>query len=174
MQRHGGKLADVLDGAVPGHGVVNLGNYTQVHAVSAGLLQHLLHDVPFAGRGEKNLVDKLLAGILEERIERTHDIARRQRRARSGTRKIDKALEGVSQMPDAVEMVAQGLRLRSGADNEHVARIQPPVEAPIEKYAKDEPPQAQSDCDQEHRADHNAARDVVGMHQVKRAGEQQA
>ena len=71
-------------------------------------------------------------------------------------------------------MVAQGVRFRSGADDEHVARIQTAVEAPIEEHAIDEPPQAQGDGDQAHRADHDAARNVVGMHQVKRAGEQQA
>jgi hypothetical protein len=77
-------------------------------------------------------------------------------------------------MPDAVEMVAQRLRLRAGADNEHIARVQPAVKAPIEKYAIDEPPQPRGDCNQDDRADHDAARDVVGAHQVKRAGEQQA
>ena len=30
------------------------------------------------------------------------------------------------------------------------------------------------DCDQQHRADHNTARNVIGVHQVKRAGKQQA
>ncbi len=77
-------------------------------------------------------------------------------------------------MLDAVEMVAQGLRLGSGADDEYVARVQTAVEAPIEKHAKDEPTQAQGDGDQQHGADHDAARNIVGMHQVKRAGEQQA
>ncbi len=72
-------------------------------------------------------------------------------------------------------MVAKGLRLWSGADNEHVARIQAPVEAPIEQHTIDEPPQAQGDGDQQHRADHDAARNInVRMHQVKRAGQQQA
>ena len=71
-------------------------------------------------------------------------------------------------------MVAKGLRLRSGADNEYVARIQAAVEAPIEKHAIDEPPQTQRDGDQQHRADHDTARNIVGVHQVKRAGEQQA
>ncbi len=46
--------------------VVNLGNNAQIHAMSASLLQNLLNDAALAGRGEENLVDKLLAGILEE------------------------------------------------------------------------------------------------------------
>ena len=44
VQRNGGKLADVLDGAVPGQAVVHIGNHAQVHAVGAGLLQHVLDD----------------------------------------------------------------------------------------------------------------------------------
>ncbi len=86
MQRHGGELADVLDGGVPGHGIVNLGNYAKIHAMSARLLQNLLNDVAFARCGEKNLVDKLLAGILEERIERADDVAWRASGARKPSR----------------------------------------------------------------------------------------
>ena len=38
-------------------------------------------------------------------------------------------------MADALEMVAQGMRLRSGADHEHVTRAYPAVVAVIEEEA---------------------------------------
>ncbi len=70
VQGNGGKLADVLDGAVPGEAVVHIGNHAQVHAVPARPLQNFLHDAALAGSGEKNLIDKMLADILKERIKR--------------------------------------------------------------------------------------------------------
>ncbi len=45
MQRNGGKLADVFDGAVPGQAVVHVGNHAQIDAMGARLLEHVLHDV---------------------------------------------------------------------------------------------------------------------------------
>ena len=75
VQRNGGKLADVFDGAVPRHAVVQIGNNAQIDAVHARLLQHILDDGALAGSGEENLIDKLLARILEERIQRANDVA---------------------------------------------------------------------------------------------------
>ena len=75
VQRNGRKLADVFDGAVPGQAVVHVGNHAQIHAMHAGLLQHVLHDSALAGRGEEDLIHKLLAGVLEERVESAHHVA---------------------------------------------------------------------------------------------------
>jgi hypothetical protein len=91
MQRNGGKLADVFDGAVPGQAVVHVGNHAQIHAVLARLLQHILHDPALAGRGEEDLIHKLLAGVLEERIERAHHVAGGA--AKRGNRKPGKSMK---------------------------------------------------------------------------------
>jgi hypothetical protein len=93
VQRNGRKLANVLDGAVPGQAVVHFGNNAQVHAVGAGLVKHILHDPAFAGSGEEDLVHKLLARMLEERIERTHDIAGGGRKRGTRTGKSMKPLK---------------------------------------------------------------------------------
>ena len=75
VQRNGRELADVFDGAVPGQAVVHVGNHAQVDAVHARLLEDILDDAALAGGGEEDLVDKLLARMLEERVERADHIA---------------------------------------------------------------------------------------------------
>ena len=74
MQRDGGKLADVLDGAVPGCAVIHFGDHPQINPVNARLLQHALHDVALARGREENLIDKLLARVLEKHIQRAHHV----------------------------------------------------------------------------------------------------
>ena len=66
MQGNGGKLADVFDGAFPGQPIVEVGNDAQIDPVHASLLQNTLDNAAFTGRGEKDLVDELLARVLEE------------------------------------------------------------------------------------------------------------
>ena len=46
-------------------------------------------------------------------------------------------------MADALEVMAQGVRLRPGADNEHIAGAHAAVEAVIEQKAIDQPAQAE-------------------------------
>ena len=75
MQRNGRKLANVFDGVVPGEAIVHIGNDTQVHAVRASLLQNVLNDAALTGGSEEDLIHKLLAGVLEERIESANHIA---------------------------------------------------------------------------------------------------
>ena len=75
VQRNGRKLADVLDGAVPGQAIVHFGNHAQVHAVDAGLFENILHELALARRGEENLIHKLLARMLEKRLERADHVA---------------------------------------------------------------------------------------------------
>ncbi len=43
MQRNGGKLANVLDRAVPGQPVVHIGNHAKINAVDTCLIQHILN-----------------------------------------------------------------------------------------------------------------------------------
>ena len=93
----------------------------------------------------------MLAGALEEGIERTDDVVGRSRHVACRTGKVDEAFEGVPEMLDAVEMVAKSLGLGPGADDEHVARVQTAVEAPIEEYAIDQPAQTQRNGDQKTR-----------------------
>ena len=76
-------------------------------------------------------------------------------------------------MAKALQVMAQRMRFRAGAHDQHVARAHAAGKAPVEQNAIDQPPQAQSHGDQADRDDHNAARNVVGVHQVKGPGEQQ-
>ena len=133
VQRNGGKLADVLDRAVPGQAVVHIGNHAQIHAVRARLVQNILHNSAFAGSGKEDLIHKLLAGVLEERIERSHHIAGGGGETGTGAGKVDKALEGVAKVADALKMMAKRMRLRPGADDEHVAGAHAAVEAPVDE-----------------------------------------
>ena len=76
MQRDGGKLSDVLDGAVPCQPVVEIGHHAQIDSLHARLLQNPLHGFAVAAGGEENLVDEVLARLLEEGIQRAHHFAR--------------------------------------------------------------------------------------------------
>ncbi len=109
MQRNGRKLADVFDGAVPGQAVVEIGNDAQIHPVNARLLQHILDDAALAGGGEENLIDELLAGVLEERIQVADDVAGGHSLVRIAAGKLDEPLEGVTKMADALQMMTQQL-----------------------------------------------------------------
>jgi len=70
-------------------------------------------------------------------------------------------------------MMAQRVRLRAGADDEHVTRAQPALKAPVEENAVNEAAQAHRDGSEAHGDQHNAARNIVTANQIKRAGEQQ-
>ena len=70
--------------------------------------------------------------------------------------------------------MTESVRLRPGADDEHVARTQAAIEAPVEQNAIHQAPETQRDGHQTHRAQHDAAGNIVGVNQIKRAGEQQA
>ena len=74
MQGDGRKLADVFDGAVPGQAVVEVGNHAQIDPVHPSLLQNTLDDAALAGSGEEDLVDELLARVLEESFEVADDV----------------------------------------------------------------------------------------------------
>ncbi len=115
----------------------------------------------------------MLAGVLEEGIERTDDVLLNSCDVGYRAGKLDEAFEGISQMFDAVEMVAKSLCLHAGADYEHVARIQTAVETPIEEYAIDQPAQTQGNGDQKNGGDHDDAGNIVGVRDVERPRQQQ-
>ena len=127
-----------------------------------------------AGRGKEDLVHKLLAGLLEQGLERAYDSPEAAVKRGIGAGKIDESLECVAQMPDALQMMAQRMRLRAGADDQHVARAHAAVEAAVQQDAVNQPAQAQRNGHQTHRDQHDAARNIVGVNQIKGAGEQQA
>src|SRR5580698_622938 len=174
VQRNGWKLADVFDGAVPGQAVVHVGHNAQIYAMDARLLQHRLNDAAISWGGEEYLVDKLLARILEEGIERSDNICRGGPEAGTGVGQIDEALEGVAQVTDALNMVTERVRLRPCADNEHVARANTAVKAAINKQAVDKPAQTERNGDQRDGDQHDATRNVVGVNQVEGACEQKS
>ena len=174
VQRNGGELADILDGAVPGQAVVHVGNDAQIDAVLASLNQHVLNDLPLAGRGEEDLVHKVLAGVLEQSIESAHHFARGYGKAALRAGKIDEALERVAQVANALQVMAQRVGLGAGAHDENIARADAAVELAIEKNAIGKAAKAQGHGHQSDGDEHNAPRNVVGVHQVERAGEQKA
>src|ERR1035441_2214381 len=53
-------------------------------------------------------------------------------------------------------------------------RAQATVKTPVDQEAVNQPAQAERDGDQAHRDQHDAARNVLGINQVERTGEQQA
>ena len=106
MQRDGWELADVLDRAVPGEAVVEVRDHAQIDAMHAGFLEDVLHDAALARGGEEDFVDELLAGVLEERFEGADDIAGRRDQPRRCAGEFNEALERVSEVTNALEMMA--------------------------------------------------------------------
>src|SRR5271157_5980952 len=98
MQRDRRKLADVLDGAVPGQTIVHIRHHAQVYAVDARLLEDILHDSALARGGKEDFIHKLLADMLEKRIQRSDHIAGTGRQPRSCPGKLDESLERVTEM----------------------------------------------------------------------------
>jgi len=52
-------------GLYQAYAVVHIRDYAQIDAVNPRLIQHILHNGALAGRGKEDLIDKLLAGVLE-------------------------------------------------------------------------------------------------------------
>src|ERR1035438_628817 len=123
MEGNGRELADVLDRAVPGEAVIEIGDNAEVNAVHAGLFEYILNNAALAGSGEKYLVDELLTGVLEERIESPNHIATRRHHLRQSAGEFNEALEGVSEVADALNMMAQRVGFSAGADDKHVACV---------------------------------------------------
>jgi hypothetical protein len=71
-------------------------------------------------------------------------------------------------------MMAQRMRLRAGAHDQHVARAHAALETAVDQHPVDQPPQAQRHRHQADGDQHHGARNVLGVNQVKRPGEQQA
>ena len=175
VQGNGWKLADVFDGAVPGQAVVHVGNDAQIDAVHAGFLQHILDNAALARSGKKDFVDKLLARMLEERVEGADDVTAGRHHVRRGiAREFDEALEGVAEVADALKVMTQGVRFRPGADNEHIAGILAALESAIEQDAIDQAAQAQGNRDQNQRQENDAPRNVFGANKIEGSSEQEA
>ena len=62
-----------------------------------------------------------LRACLEEGVERADHVARACGEARARAGKLDEALEGVAEVADAFEMMAEGVGLRPGSDDQNVA-----------------------------------------------------
>src|ERR1039457_2187352 len=155
MKRNGWELADVLNRAVPGKSVVEIGDNPQVHTVFTGFRQNILHNSALALRGEKDLVHKLLACMLEQRIESADNIPGTGHDPGSRSRKFDKAFKCVAEVANAFQMVAESVCLRSGANNENVASVLSAIEPPVDEAALGKSPQAQCDSDHAQRNENN-------------------
>ena len=173
MQRDRRKLADVLNGAVPGQAVVEIGNYAKIDSLCAGLLQHVLDDAALARSGKENFVDELLAGVLKKSFEVADDV--RSHRVDGGaTGQLNKALERITQVTDFLHVLAERVCLNACADDEHVAGVEPAIEPAIKKNPIDEAAECQADGDEADGFKHNGARNNDCSDQVERAGEQEA
>ena len=145
VEGYGGKLPDVLDWAVPGQSVVHVGNDAQIDAVDAGLFEHVLHEFAFARRGEENLIYKHRARMLKESINGADNFSGGRRETGRSSGKVNESFEGVTEMADALKVMAQGVRLRPGADDEHIAGAHAAVVTVIEKEPIHEPAQAEKE-----------------------------
>ncbi len=70
--------------------------------------------------------------------------------------------------------MAERLRFRSGAHDEHVARAHSTVEAPVHEGAVNQPAQAERDGNQAYRDQYDTAGNFFDVNQVECAGEKQA
>ncbi len=174
MQGNGWKLANVLDGAVPGQASVEIGNHAQIDAVHAGFLQHILDNAALTRSGEKDFVDELLARELEERVEGSDDVTAGRYHLRRGIGEFNETFEGVAEVADSLEVMTKSVSFGSGADNEDIAGILAALESTVEQGAVDEAPQAQGNRDQNQRQDNDAPRDVFCAKQIQGSSEQEA
>ena len=169
---NGRKLADVFDGAVPGQAVIHVGNHAQIDAVRPRFLEHILHDAALAGRGEEDLVDKLLAGMRKEGVEVADDISGSGCKSRGCTEEIDEAFEGIAEVANALHMVAQSVGLRTGAHDEDIAGTHASFKATVEQNPINQAAQAEGNNHQAQRNDDDSARDVVEVNEVQSSREQ--
>ena len=77
-------------------------------------------------------------------------------------------------MANALKVMAKRHGLWPGAHDEHIARAKTALKVAVEQHAIDQAPHAEDNGDQPHGNQHNAARNVFGMHQIERAGKQQS
>ncbi len=77
-------------------------------------------------------------------------------------------------MANRLKVLTKGVRFKSRADNEHIARIEPAIETAVKQNAIDEAAQAQADGYQPNGFQHKATGNISRSDQVKRPGEQEA
>ena len=70
----------------------------------------------------------------------------------------NKALEGVAEMANALQVMTQRMCLRPGAHNQHIARVKPSIEPAIEHEPVNEPAQAQRNGHQTYREQNDSSR----------------
>ncbi len=123
---------------------------------------------------EEDLVDKLLAGMLEERVQGADNIPGGRGETRTGAVEIDKPLERVSEMTNALDMMPQRVCFRSGTDDQHVARAHAALKAPVQQHSVDQAAKAERKQDQSEGRGNDAAGNVRRVHQIECPGQQQA
>src|SRR5579863_10008389 len=140
--------------------------------MGARLFEHVLHNPAFAGGGEKDFVHKLLAGVREKRVERAHHVSRGDREPGSGIRKVDEAFERIAEVANALHVMAKRMGFRSSTHNQNITGTHAAIEAPIKHRPIDQASQAERDYHQYPGNYYNSAGNIVGVHKVKRSGEQ--
>ncbi len=88
--------------------------------------------------------------------------------------KLDEAFEGVAEVANALQVMAEGMRFRAGAHNQDIARTHAALKAAVEHNPINQAAQAEGDDHQAQRNDDDAARDIVGVNEVKGSGEQES
>jgi hypothetical protein len=77
-------------------------------------------------------------------------------------------------MPDALQVMAEGMRLRAGTDDEDIAGVDAALETAVEQEPIDQAAQTERKGNESDRDQNDAAGDIRGVNQVERSGEQQA
>ena len=93
---------------------------------------------------------------------------------RGATGQLDETLECVAQVADLLQMLAERMCLEAGADDEHVARIQPAIEPAVKQNAIDEAAQSPARWSPGRWFRARCRGECTRPDQVKRAGEEQA
>ena len=87
---------------------------------------------------------------------------------------FNESLECVAQVANLLQVLTKRIRLWPRADDEHIARIQPAIEALVKQNAINEAAQSHADGHQADRFKHDAAGNGFSSDQIERAGEEQA
>ncbi len=160
-------------GTIPGQAVVKLGHYPDIDTRFPRLGHDARDHAGVTGRGEKNLVREKLPGQLQHLIDGAEDIAGQSRVVGIDSRDMHVTPEAVSQVSNAIQVVAHRLADPAGPNNNDVAGFQAPLEAAVHHHSPYQPAGAEQDRRDHHREDHYAAGDHFSADQVQCTGQKQ-
>ena len=143
-----------------------------VDAARACLREDIADHATLTGRREEDFVDEVFARVLKEGIEGTNDVCRSGGRGSGGVGYGDEAFEGVAEVADAFKVMAEGVCLWAGADDENVTIADAAIESAVNEKAINEPAEAEGYCNECNGDDNDGAGDVRSADQVESGGEE--